>query len=141
VTAVDVEQPLRLCEGQPGIEAEWRRLPGDEPGTTRAQDGLVEAWGGHFQPQDLWPIHAAADGSCGLTIRAAFHTRQDRGQRQTPWRVGGLAACGETRSQRCVVVDGAETVGDRHRDVPAREHRTGHPLGCFRDWRGGVGVS
>jgi hypothetical protein len=108
LTAVDVEQPLRLCQGQQGIEAEWRRLPGDEPGTKCAQDGMLEAWVGQFQPQDLLPINAAADGICGLTIQAAFRKLQDRGQRQTRWRVGGLAACGEKRCERCVVVDGAE---------------------------------
>jgi hypothetical protein len=101
---------------------------------------MMEAWVGQFQPQDIFPINAAADGICGLAIREAFRKLKDRGQRQTRRRFGGLAACGEKHREPCVVVDGAETVGDLRIDVPARERGTGNPLGFFRDWIGGLGV-
>ena len=101
---------------------------------------MVESWVGQFQPQDLLPINAAADGICGLAIREAFRNLQDRGQCQTRRRVGGLARCGAKHRKRCVVVDGADTVGDLPLDVPARERGTSHPLGIFRDRIAGFGV-
>ena len=140
MTAAGFEQPLRPRQRQQGIEEELLRLPGDEPGAELAQDGMVEARIGQFQSQDIFPINAAADGIRGLAIGEAFGKLEDRGQRQARWRLCGLAARREERRELRVVVDGAETVGDLHIDVPARERGTGHPLGFFRDRIGGLGV-
>ena len=67
-------------------------LPGDQPGAELAQDGMVEAGIGEFQPQDIFPINAAADGIRGLAIGEAFGKLEDCGQRQARGRFCGLAA-------------------------------------------------
>jgi hypothetical protein len=68
-----------------------------------------------------------------LAIGEAFGKLEDGGQSQTCWRLCGLTARREERRELRVMVDGAETVGHLHGDVPARERGAGHPLGFFRD--------
>lgn len=114
------------------------RPPGDEPGAELAQDGMVEARIGEIQSEDVCPINAAADGIGGLAIGEAFGKLEDGGQGQARWRLCGLTARREERRELRVMVDGAETVGHLHVDVPARERGTGYPLGFFRDRIGGL---
>jgi len=56
-----------------------RRLPGDEASAELAQDGMVEAWIGQCQPQDLFPINAATHGIRSLAVGEAFRKLEDGG--------------------------------------------------------------
>src|SRR5262249_30383334 len=134
------EQPLRPGHREQGIEEEQLCLPGDEPGTELAEDGMMEAGIRQVEPQDIFPINAAADRIRGLAIGEAFGKLEDRDQCQTRRGFSGLAACGEERRELCVVVEWAKVVSYLHVEVPTRERGTGHPLGVFRNRIGGVGV-
>src|SRR5687768_16579224 len=101
---------------------------------------MVEARIGEVQSEDIFPINAAADGICGLAIGEAFSKLEDGGQSQAGWRLYGLPVRREERRELGVVVDGAETVGDLHVDIPPRKRGTGNPLGVFRDRICGLGM-
>src|SRR5215831_16418908 len=135
-----LQEPLRPCQRQQGIEEELLRLSGDEVGAELAEDSMVEAWVGQVQPEDVLPIYAAMDGICGLAIGEIFCTLEERGERQTRQRFRRLAAAWEEGAELHVVIDGAETVGYLHGEVPPRERRPRHPLGFFRDRIGGLGL-
>jgi len=79
--AAGFQQPLRTGHRQEGIEEQGLDLPGDQPGAELAQDGMVEAGIGEFQPQGILPIDAAADGVGRLAIGKAFRKLEERGQR------------------------------------------------------------
>jgi hypothetical protein len=134
------EQSLRPCQRQQGIKEEVLRLPCDEPGAERTQDGMVEARIGEVQAEDVLPINAAADGIRGLAIGETFGTLEDGSQCQARGRLCGLPTRREERRELRVVVEGAETVGHLHVEVPARKRGTGNPLGFFRDRISGWGM-
>ena len=101
---------------------------------------MVEAGIGAFQPEDVFPINAAADGIRGLAIGEAFGKLEHGDQSQARRCFCGLTAPREERRELRVLVDSAETVGYLHVEVPARERGTGNTLGFFRDRIGGLGV-
>ena len=117
-----------------------RRLPYDEPGAALTQNGMVEARIGEVQAEDVFPINAAADGIRGLAIGETFGKLEDGSQCQARGRLCGLTARREERRELRVMVEGAETVGHLHVDVPARKRGPGNPLGFFRDHISGLGM-
>src|SRR5262245_55953602 len=140
LAAAGLQEPLRPCQRQQGIEEELLRLASDEAGAELAEDGMVEAWVGQFETQDIFPINTAADRIGRLAIGQPFRKLEDRGQRQARRRCGGLAARRKERRELCVVVDGAQAVSYLEVEVPARECGPGHALGVVRDRIAGVGV-
>ena len=127
------EQPLRPCQRQQGVQEERRRLTGDEPCAKLAQDGMMEAGIGQFEPQDIFPINAAADGIRGLAIGETFSKLEDRDHREARWRFCGLPAPRKEGRELGIVVESAEPVRHLHIEVPPWECGTGHPLGIFRN--------
>ncbi len=133
-------ESVRCRQGQEGIEEALLSLSRDEPSAEFAEDGMMQAWIGQFEPAQIFPVNATAHGLRRLAIREIFGTLEDRGKAQVRRRFGGLAARWEEGSKLRVLIELAELIGDPDVDIATRKGGAGDALGVFRDGVGLLGM-
>jgi hypothetical protein len=133
LAAAGFQQPLRLGNGEDGIEEATLGAVGQQPSAEFTQDRMVKAEVGKLQTEQLLPVDARANRVSCLAVGHAFPELEQGDQGEANRRLRRLTLRGKNISEVAITEQQAQLVVHPHDQVALRKDGTRNAGGVFRD--------